>query len=172
MNFINRLSTRSAPGCFILGLVWLAMAFILCGGYLTVQEQIGILRGSQTVTGKIVNAETIDRDGSVGYFLTYEYDPGYGDPPDVRTGRQKVDSALYKRYPAGSVVQVYFQPDARDISMILAVDELTGMLGVALACGIPFVMTTLILLSVIRARLRGDDDPRKKHDEASSSFDR
>jgi hypothetical protein len=165
MQYFRWLTIRSCPSLLILGVLWLLLALFLGGSYFIFQEQFTILPGSQTVPGTIIkNDEVTRRDNDTEYFLVYEYDSGYGDPPDMRTGRQKVPLTLFQRYPQGSMVTVYFQPNDRDTSIILPVEEMHSTFGLVVSCAVPFVIITLTLLFGMIRRFRGRDGDKRKNE--------
>lgn len=79
-----------------------------------------------------------DSDGNTttSYYVQYEYDAGFGDPPDIRTGQQSISREMYDRLIVREQINVTFSSRDRDISRVQAnggaiiVAVIFGILGI------------------------------------------
>lgn len=125
-------------------------------------DSSALARQGATVTGTVIDRErvvTTQSNGDGGtrevteYVIEYRYDPGRGDPPDIRTGRQVVSEEFYSAHPVESDITVHYLPDDRsqsaiDLNYVLGNDLLVLVVFGAVAALAWFIM----LLNLIIAR--------------------
>lgn len=150
-------------GKWVITLV-LTLLFSVLGliAYGNMEELATIAREGSTVTGTVIDRDRVvtvredsegDRREEVTYYIEYTYDPGRGDPPDIRTGRQEVSQQFYNTHGTESELTVYYMPDDRGSSYIdlngLLGDEMFMLIGFAVIAGI---MWYVVLANIIVAR--------------------
>lgn len=107
-----------------------------------------------TVTGHdVVVSRNSEGNESRSYYLSYAYDAGRGDPPDIRYGRQEVSRSFYDAHGMEADLDVYYLPDERDISGIDMNFRMGNTLFMLVAfTGVAVVAAYVVLMNLIAAR--------------------